>query len=37
MYGKVAVVTGPELTFVRVLESVLLWVFLLTKSVFFNL
>ena len=33
MYGIVAVVTGPELTLVWVLESVLLWVFRLTKSV----
>ena len=33
MYGTVAVVTGPELTLVRVLESVLLCVFRLTKSV----
>ena len=31
MHSTVAVVTGPELTFVRV--SVLLWVFRLTKSV----
>ena len=33
MYGVVAVVTGPELTLVGVLESVLLRVFRLTKSV----
>ena len=33
MYGIVAVVTGPEFNLVWALESVLLWVFRLTKSV----
>ena len=34
MYGIVAVVTGPELTSVRRLTKSMLWVFLLSKTVF---